>query len=171
MQALWHDVLVCLCRRQFDIHCLMTRLSLCYQVGQRQIGIRTSHQVAVVVLQQVVLHTLSHAAQHANDKAVSCQLWAVSFLTLTPDGIQRVQTVENLLLGIVTYRTGIQEYGISFFQLFRCLVASHLHHGGYHLRVCHIHLASISLYIQFLHIRGKGTKKMTIIGILNQLLS
>ena len=150
----------------------MARLSLCYQVGQRQIGIRASHQVAVVVLQQVVLHTLSHAAQHANDEPPPIPLQREGVLSACSTySIQRVQTVIDFLLSIVTYRTSVQEYGISFFQLFRCLVASHLHHGGYHLRVCHIHLASISLYIQFLHIRGKGTKKMTIIGILNQLLS
>ena len=94
----------------------------------------------MVVLQQVVFHALGHAAQHTNNKAVS-------FLTLTPDGIQRVQTVIYLLLGIVAYRAGVQEYGISLFQLFRSLVASHLHHGGYHLRVCHIHLATVSLNI------------------------
>ena len=71
VQALWHHVTVSLRCRQFNIHGLMSQLSLCYQVGQRHIGVWTSHQVAVVVLQQVILHALSHTAQYADDEAVS----------------------------------------------------------------------------------------------------
>ena len=50
MQALRHHVAIGLGGRQFDIDGLMACLSLRNKVGQRQISIRTSYQVAVVIL-------------------------------------------------------------------------------------------------------------------------
>ena len=50
MQALGNNVAIGLTRAEFDIHCLMARLGLCDQIGQRQVGIRTCHQVGMVVL-------------------------------------------------------------------------------------------------------------------------
>ena len=68
MQPLGHHITIGLRGRQLDIDSLVARLDLRYQVGQRQIGIRTRHQVGMMVVQQVFLHTLSHTAQHTNNE-------------------------------------------------------------------------------------------------------
>ena len=45
----------------------MTRLGLRHQIGQRQIGIGTCHEVNPMLFQQLFFHTLGHTAQHADD--------------------------------------------------------------------------------------------------------
>ena len=60
--TLWHYVLIGLSRREFDVHRLVARLRLCDQVRQTQVGIRSGHQVTVVVLQQILLRPLGHTA-------------------------------------------------------------------------------------------------------------
>ena len=40
----------------------MSRLSLSYQIGQRQVGVWACHEVCIVIVQQVFLYSLSHAA-------------------------------------------------------------------------------------------------------------
>ena len=66
--ALGHHVLIGLSGREFDVHRLVACLGLCDQVRQCQIGIGTSHEVAVVMLQQLLLRPLGHTAQDADNQ-------------------------------------------------------------------------------------------------------
>jgi hypothetical protein len=59
--------------------------------------------------------------------------------------------MQNLLFGIVTHGAGVQEYRVGIIYRVCRLVATHLHDTGHYLRVGHVHLAPISLNIQFLH--------------------
>ena len=142
--ALGHHVLIGLGGREFDVHRLVACLSLCDQVGQRQIGIRASHEVAVVMLQQLLLGSLGHTAQDTDDEWLSRGLGLQSASAL---GIEGFQTVIDLLFCIISYRARVEEHGICLVQFFGGLIASHLHHRGHHLGVSHIHLATIGFNI------------------------
>ena len=146
--ALRHHVAIGLSGRQFDVDGLMSRFCLSDKIRQRQIGIGTCHQVDTMLAEQVVLHPFGHATQHADNESLSrmCQI-------VTADGVECFQTAIDFLLGIVTHRACVQELGICLVQAIRRLIASHLHHGSHHLRVSHVHLASVCLDIQFLHNR------------------
>ena len=129
--TLGHHIFIGLCGGEFNVHRLMARLCLGYQIGQRQIGIRTSHEVAMVVVQQILLGSLRHTAQKTNDQGV---LIVLRFLfALATLCIERLQTMINLLLCVIPNRTGVQEDGISLFQLLGGLITSHLHHRCNHL--------------------------------------
>ena len=144
MQPLGYNILIGLAGRQFDIDCLIPHLSLSNQVGQREIGIRSGNQVAMVIFQQIVLDALCHTAQNADDE-----------FALALNRIQRVQTVIDFLFCIVTHRTGVQEYGICLINSLSRFISCHLHDRSHNLRVCYIHLAAVSLNIQFLHLSLK----------------
>ena len=144
METLRNDVAISFRRRQLNVHGLMPRLGLRNEVGQTQVGIRSGHEVAVMVLQQVVLYTLGHAAQHADDQSAA----------LLPFCMESFQPAENLLFGIVAHRASVQEDGICLFQGRTCVIAGHLHHGGNDFRVGHVHLTSVGFYIEFLHCLG-----------------
>ena len=138
VDALRKDVAIGLGGRQLYIDGLMTGLALGNEVGERQIGIGTGHQVGMMVLQQVAFHALSHTAQHADDESRT-----LFFQPAPALGIKSLQTVIDFLLGIVAHRTGVQEHGISDVQLLGHFISGHLHHRGNHLRVGHIHLATV----------------------------
>ena len=95
----------------------MSQFGLGHQVGQGHIGIGSGHEVGPMILQQVLLHALSHTAQHADNQR-----------TLALDGTQCLQTMVYLLFGIIAHRTSIQKYSIGLFQTFTSLIASHLHY-------------------------------------------
>lgn len=59
--------------------------------------------------------------------------------------MQSVEAMINLVLCILADTAGVQEDGISLFFFLTNFVASHLHHSGNYLTVCHVHLAAISL--------------------------
>ncbi len=46
----------------------MAHLGLGYQVGQTQVGVGAGHEVTAVLLQQLLLDALSHAAKYADDE-------------------------------------------------------------------------------------------------------
>ena len=94
-----------------------------------------------MVLDEVILHALSHAAQYAENHLSSLLLLSM----------QGVEAMVNLVLRILTNAAGVQEDGISLFFLLANFVACHLHHRGNYLAVCHVHLAAIGLNKQFLH--------------------
>ena len=67
MQTLGHNILVCLTCTEFNINSLMACLNslmaclgLSYQIGQREISIRTCNQVGMMVFQQIVFNTFCH---------------------------------------------------------------------------------------------------------------
>ena len=51
--------------REFYIDCFVARFSLRNHVGKVQIRIGSTHQVGVMVVQQIVFHPFGHTAQHA----------------------------------------------------------------------------------------------------------
>ena len=116
----------------------MACLCLCYKVGQREVGVRACHKVGMVVLQEVVLDALCHTAQYAYDEAV---LASFAFCG------QGIQAMIDFLFGIVSYRAGVQKYGISLVQRLGRLIASHLHDTGHYLGVGYVHLTAVSLDI------------------------
>jgi hypothetical protein len=52
---------------EFHIDGLMAEFSLCNKVGECEIGIRSGHEITVVILQKVVLYALSHTAEDSDD--------------------------------------------------------------------------------------------------------
>ena len=111
--AAGHHVTVGLRGGQLDVDGLVAQLGLCHEVGQRQVGVGAGDEVGMMVLQQVVLHTLGHASQHSDDESA-----------LALHGIEGLQPVVDLLFGIVAHRAGVEEYGIGVFQPFTGLVAA-----------------------------------------------
>ena len=75
-------------------------------MGQRKIGIRTRNKVGTVIVQESFLHTFRHATEHSDNQ----------LSTLTFQGIERLQAVDNLLFGVVTNGTRVQENGIRLIQ-------------------------------------------------------
>ena len=60
--------------------------------------------------------------------------------------IQEFQPTDNLLFGIVSNGTSIQENGISLIHILRQFIACHTHHAGYNFTIGYIHLAAVCLY-------------------------
>ena len=104
--ALGYDVAIGLGGRQFDIDGLVPLLSLGYEVGEREIGIRACHQVCMMIAEQVFFNPFSHASEHSDDEPAP-------FLSFC---IQGVEAVVYLLLGIVSHRACVEEYGIGRFK-------------------------------------------------------
>ncbi len=73
----------------------------------------------MVVADEVVLHALGHAAQHAEDETAP-------FLLL---GMERVEAVVNLVLGILSHRAGVEKHGVGVSLHISGFIASHLHDG------------------------------------------
>ena len=66
-----------------------------------------------------------------------------------------LQAVEYLLLGIVTYRAGIEQDGISQLGVLREVEAVHLHDGGDDLAIGDVHLTAIGLDVDALDHWGR----------------
>ena len=67
--TLGHHVAVGLGGGELYIDGFLSQFALCHQVGQRQVGVGTRHEVGVVVLEQVVFHPFRHAAEHTDDQS------------------------------------------------------------------------------------------------------
>ena len=119
----------------------MPRFRLSHQVRDIHISIRTRHKINVVRIDQLLPHTLCHAADDANQRLL---------LLLAPKGLYLFQTMRHTLLGIVTYRTCVQQDDIRLVCTFRQRRARRLHHCRNDLTVCHIHLTAVSLYVKSL---------------------
>ena len=73
--------------------------------------------------------------------------------------MEELQSVEDLLFGVVSDRTSVHEYSVGFFQSFACRITCHLHDRGNNFAVGHVHLASISFDKQlFVFLIGRGFK-------------
>ena len=66
-------------------------------------------------------------------------------------GIERVEAMDDALLSIVSDRAGIDKDGVGFSLRLGDIIVGHLHDGGHSLAVGHVHLASVSFYIEFFH--------------------
>ncbi len=120
---------------------LVAQFGLCDEVWERQIAVRSTDDVGMVVGYQVVLDTFRHTAEYAEE-----QLGAALRLALPSLGIERVEAVVNLALRILSDRAGVEEDGVGLLLMFRSLVARHLHDRGDDLGVGHIHLAAVGFY-------------------------
>ena len=133
--ALRHDVAVSLGLREFYVDGIGTHLALRNHIRQVEIAVWSANQVGIVVLDEVILHALCHAAQNAENHLSSLLLLCM----------QGVEAMINLVLCILADTAGVQEDGISLFFFLTNFVASHLHYRGNYFTVCHVHLAAISL--------------------------
>ena len=89
----------------------------------------------MVVLCQILFRTFGHTSHNPDEKALS-------FLF---QGVQGLQSVPYLLLGVLAYGTGVQEYGIGLIDAPGRLISGHPHNRGNNLAVGHVHLAAVSL--------------------------
>ena len=142
--ALRHDVAIGFGGGKFHVDGFLSGLHLRDEVGQSQVGVGTGHEARVMVLDEVVLHALGHAAKNADN-----QLRIALFLL--SEGVQLGQSVVNLVFGILAHRTRVQKHGVGLVSRFARLVARHLHHRGNHLRISHVHLAAVGFDIEFFH--------------------
>ena len=126
--------------RKFYIHCLLTGLYRSNQLRKSQISIRSYYKVHMMVFYQIIFYPLGHTPQYTYNKVLLFLLHRM----------KELQTIQNLLFGIVTDRAGIHKHRISLFQCFGNRITRHLHHRGDYFTICHIHLAAISLDKQLL---------------------
>ena len=92
-EAFGHDVAISLREREINVDGFLSHLGLRDEVGQREIGIGSCHNVGMVLLEQIVFHTLCHATENSKDEAAS----------LLAQSVEGLQTVDNLLLGIIAH--------------------------------------------------------------------
>ena len=157
MAAQGDDVAVGLCGGKLGVDGFVARLGLCHEVRQGEVGVRSGHEVGVVAREQLVLDALGHAAQHADDEVAAA----------AAQGLERLEAVDDFLLGVVADGARIQENSVGALELRPRLVAGHAHNGGDDFTIGHVHLAAVSFDVQFLHedlrrktlSRGKGTEK------------
>ena len=142
MQTLGHHIAVGFRGGEFGVDGLVAQFCLCEEVGQGEIGIRSGHQIGMMVGKQVVFHPFGHAAQHPDDEAA-----ALALAPFVAQGVEGVEAVVDFLFGIVAHRAGVQQYGIRIVERLAGLVACHIHDGCHHFRVGHVHLAAVGLNI------------------------
>ena len=133
------DVAVCLCGRQFDVHCRVAKFGLCNELGKREVGVGAGHNVHLVALYELLLHALGHASHHANHCAFA-----------TARSVELVQAAIDFLFGIVAYRTGVEQYQVGLVNAVADVVARNFQYRANDLAVGKVHLATICLYEQFL---------------------
>ena len=133
MRSLWQDVLVGLGSGEFGIDGIVPHLALSYQRGQVEIGVRSCHEIGVVLLYQLVLHSLRHTADDAD-------YWSFGRLVVWSFGrlvvwsfVECFKAVIYLILRILAHRTGVEEHGISLLCGVTEFVTRHLHHAGHDL--------------------------------------
>ena len=144
-----HDVAIGLGGGQLHVHGWLTNLYGCHHLGQMEIAVWTTHEIGVMVLDQVVLHALGHTAQHAEDRLGIVGFRIVVGVTALLSE-KRVKTMIDLVLGILAHRAGVEKHRVGIFFVVRGFVTGHLHDGGNDFRVGYIHLAAIGLDIEFL---------------------
>ena len=140
--ALRHDVAIGFARRKVDVDGFLSGLDLRDEVRQSQIGVGTGNKVGVVVFQEIFLHALRHTTEYADNQRR---------VFLLPHRVEFRQSVVNLVFGILAHRTSVQKHRIGLVSRVARLVACHLHHRRNHLRISHIHLASVGFDIEFFH--------------------
>ena len=97
-----HDIAIGLSGGQLYIHGWLTDLYGCHHLGQMEIAIRTTHEIGMMVLYQVVLHALGHTAQHAEDR-LGIPGFGIVVGVATLLGEKSVETMIDLVLGILTH--------------------------------------------------------------------
>ena len=107
MQSAGHHLTIGFCEREFYVDGLLPHLCLCKEVGQRQIGIRSCHQVGMMMGEQLVFHPLCHTSQHTYYQ-LFFPIGVFSLLSFSSLCVESFQSVQYLLFGIVAHRAGVQ---------------------------------------------------------------
>ena len=113
----------------------MSLLGLGNKLGQCQVGVGAGNHVYFVSVYKLLFHALGHTADYSHKG-----------LFAATHGVQLVQTAINFLLGIVAYRTGVQQNKVGLFNVVAHFVSGYTQDGTNNLAVGHIHLAAVCLY-------------------------
>ena len=130
-----HNILIRLCSREFHIDSLSPRLNGRDQIRQIEIRVGTRYKVHPEIIYQLLLHTLRHATDNTHNE----------MLVFLAQRSEILEPSDNLLLGIITDRTGIYNNGICLGNLIPKHIPYRLHHRSNNLTISNIHLTSISL--------------------------
>ena len=130
--------------RQIYINGFLAGFHRSHQFRQSQIGIRSHHQIDMMMLDQIVFHTFCHATQYPNNQ----------ILLLFFQWVEEFQTVQNLLLRIIADRASIHKHRIRFVQWSGHAISRHLHHRSNYFTVGHVHLATIRFNKQLFVVIG-----------------
>ena len=132
--AVWNDVAVGFGGGEGGVDSLFAGFGSGGEVGQFEIGIRTCHNIHIIIIDEHLLQSLRHTADNAHNQAAR------------PAPTQRIDLVEprkNFLLGIIANGACVDKNGIGIVDAFGGVVARHFHHRSHHLAIRHIHLAAI----------------------------
>ena len=105
------------------------------------VGVGARHQVNLMGVQEGVLQPSRHAADYAHHDLRAFLLDQAELLDTPPDP----------LLGIVPDRTGVGQDDIRPGHILGALISGFGHDCEDDLRIVHVHLATICLYIYFSH--------------------
>ena len=111
------------------------------QPRQRPVSVRSHDQVHLPRVQQLVFQALRHAPHDAHDQARAPLALQVELLDPAPDPLFR----------IVADGTRVRHDEIGLLHRLRPLIPFSRQDGKDHLRVVHVHLATVCLDIGFLH--------------------
>ena len=100
------NIPISLSGRKLYIDCFLARLHSSNQVRKSKISIRTYHQINMMISDQIILYPFGHTSQYSHNQ--------IAFLLF--ERIEKFQTIENLLLGIVTNGASVHKHCIRFFQ-------------------------------------------------------
>ena len=141
------DLAVSLGRGKLDVDGLLALLGCGNEVGKVHVGIRAGDEVHVVLVEELLLDALGHAAEDADDEA----------LLVLPQGMEILEAAVDFLLGVVADGASVDEDGVGIGDDVRHFVAGHLHDGGDDFAVGDVHLAAVGFDVQFLFITlGSG---------------
>ena len=135
------DVRVSLVSGKEDVNLGLVRRDGLQQPRQRPVGVRAHDQVYLPRVQQLVLQAFRHAAHDAHDHARTPLALQVELFDPAPDP----------LLRIVAHGTRVRHDQVRLFHRLRPLISLSRQDGKDDLRVIHVHLATVCLYVGFLH--------------------
>ena len=141
----WDDLAIGLGGTQFYIHRLMALFALREQVGDIKVGIGTRHEVHAEVLNQFLTHTLSHAADDADDLVAILDIR----FAIMEMGFEFAEAGFDFLLGVIADGAGVEHEDVGVFPSVGQHGIRGLHNRRHYLTVRHVHLAAVGLYVEF----------------------
>ena len=129
------------------------------QLGQATVSIRTCHDVDLSPFEQLLLHSLGHAAEDTDHDRPASALER-----------ELTDTAEDALFGVVADRAGIRHYDVCFVHILRPGITMFSEDRKDHLGIGYIHLAAVGFYVYlFTHVR-KDRQKVSIFGDVNKIV-
>ncbi len=111
------------------------------QARQAPVGVRSGDDVHLAGLQERLPEPFGHAAQHPDEHARARLAPHVELLEAAPDA----------LLGVVAHGAGVHEDHVGLRRVVRAGVAFFAEDGEDDLRIRHVHLAAVCLYVYLSH--------------------